>query len=158
MNDILNLQNESNILPISLATIKNYVRVDFANDDELLTKLLKTAIKNCESYIGKTIIEKTYILSVYEDRCKVKLPYPPVKNINEVNMEYIYDDVANILSVNTGFNRLDVNYTAGMNTIDDELVQGILMHVARMYEDKSGYSTMPQNSIFIYQKYKQIRL
>ncbi|GMO59141.1 MAG: hypothetical protein Ta2D_04900 [Rickettsiales bacterium] len=161
MNDILQLQSESEILPIQLDVAKNYLRVDFDFDNQLITKLLRTAIRNCESYIGKTILEKTYILSIYKNREKIALPYPPVISINSVvgASNYTYDDVANILKISGNLQeRVDVNYTAGMPYIMDEIEQGILIHTAKMYEDKTGATSIPDASIAIYQKYREIRI
>lgn len=174
-NPILNIKTDALNLAIDLTTIKKFLKVDFDNDDELITKMIKTATNQCETHINKTLVEKTYIYSLYElKNNSVILPYSPIKSINEINTnninnvatillssDYILDSVGGILNfINKpeNFYRLDIEYTAGLTTINDELIQALLMHIARMYEDRSGYSPIPTNSLNIYKKYKQIKL
>ncbi|MDD2839742.1 MAG: head-tail connector protein [Rickettsiales bacterium] len=174
-NPILNIKTEALTLAVDLAITKDFLKVDFSDDDELITKMIKTATNQCETHINKTVVEKVYVYSLYELRNNtVVLPYSPIKSIDEIRnndlnnvgsvllvSDYILDDVGGILNfVNKpeNFYRLDIEYTAGLTTVNDELIQALLMHVARMYEDRSGYSPIPTNSLNIYKKYKQIKL
>ncbi|HSQ97992.1 MAG TPA: hypothetical protein VLL98_04715 [Rickettsiales bacterium] len=104
----------------------------------------------------------------------VVLPYYPIKSIVEIDSialdgtittiassDYTLDDVGGILNFTNkpeNFYRLDIEYEAGLTTVNDELIQALLMHIARMYEDRTGYSSIPNNSLNIYKKYRQIRL
>jgi len=174
-NPVLNIKNESSNLPVDLLSIKNFLKVDFDNDDELIIKLAKTAMKQCETTINKTLIEKTYIYSLYDlETASILLPYSPIKSIIEIrvntindlshiiqNSDYSLDDVGGILNFKdkpSNMYRIDIEYIAGMVKINEELIQGLLMHIARMYEDRSGYSPIPLHALNIYSKYKQIRI
>lgn len=174
-NPILNVKIESDELSIELSVVKNFLKVDFDNDDELISKLIKTATTQCETNINKTLIEKTYVYSIYDLKSNsILLPYPTIKSIEEIRLvgidgsskvltevEYYLDTVGGMINLNnkpSSVYRMDIEYTAGLSTINDELIQGLLMHIARMYEDRSGYSPIPLNSLNIYKKYKQVRL
>jgi len=174
-NPILNITTDASSLAINLSTTKEFLKIDFEEDDELITKLIKTATNQCETHINKTLIEKTYTYSLYElKNNSITLPYPPIKSINKIKTSdktntsttlstsnYILDEIGGILNFTSkpeNFYRLDIEYIAGLTTINDELIQALLMHIARMYEDRSGYSPIPANSLNIYKKYKQIKL
>ena len=170
---ILNIKNESSNLVAELATVKKFLKVDFEDDDELIKKLIITATNQCETYIDKTLTKKTYVYSIYSLKNEsIFLPYPIVISIDKVEVvsadnkkeefsDYFFDNVGGIVNfVNkpSNFYRIDITYTAGATLINDEIIQAILMHIARMYEDRSGYSPMPLNTANIYKKYKQVRL
>ncbi len=174
-NPILNLKTDASTLAVDLAITKNFLKVDFGDDDELIIKMIKTAASQCETHIGKTLVEKTYVYSLYELKSSsIILPYSPIKSINEIknsdlnnisaiipSFDYILDNIGGILNFikkPENFYRLDIEYTAGLTTINDELIQALLMHISRMYEDRSGYSPIPTNSLNIYKKYRQIKL
>lgn len=173
-NPVLNVKTSASSLAIDLTTVKNFLKIDFSDDDELITKMIKTASSQCETYINKTLIETTYVYSLYELKgLSVILPFSPIKSISEINSialdgtstsvsssSYNLDTVSGILNFKNevNFYRLDIEYIAGLTTVNDELIQGLLMHIARMYEDRSGYASIPTNSLNIYKKYRQIRL
>ena len=174
-NPILNIKEDSTILPIELTTVKNFLKVDFDEDDELIKKMIKTAIIQCETNINKSISKKTFVYSIYEIKNNsLILPYSPINSIESIKIiylnqtqsilsdnEYFLDSVGGILNFKnrpSNFYRIDIEYKAGLTSLNDELIQGLLMHIARMYEDRSGYSPIPLNSLNIYKKYKQVRL
>lgn len=175
-NPVLNIKEDSADLVIDLETAKNFLKVDFDNDDDLIKKLIRTATTQCETNINKTLTQKTYVYSIYNfpSSNPVVLPYPPIKSIDEVKVvnanggcntvdsgEYYLDDVGGLLNFKGNMGnayRIDIEYTAGLESVNEELIQGLLMHIARMYEDRSGYSPIPLNSLNIYKKYKQIRI
>ncbi|HSQ97993.1 MAG TPA: head-tail connector protein [Rickettsiales bacterium] len=42
-NPILNIKTDASTLVVDLATVKSFLKVDFSDDDELITKMIKTA-------------------------------------------------------------------------------------------------------------------
>lgn len=174
-NPVLNIKEENTTLPIELNFVKSFLKIDFEDDDDLIKNIIKTAITQCETNINKSLIQKTFIYSLYElKRNSLILPYSPIISIDNIkiidfqqntttleNTEYFLDNIGNILNFKNkpnNFYRIDIEYQAGLEKINDELIQALLMHIARMYEDRSGYSPIPLNSLNIYKKYKQIRL
>lgn len=175
---IINLVADASIDPLTLTEVKNFLRVDIITDDDLITRIIKTAIKQCELYTGKTLITKTYKYSFYNSIIQaVKLLYAPIQSIssvkvvNEENSEttinssvYFIDTIGGILNFKTvpaNFYRLDITYIAGYGSnatdVPEELKQAMLIHIARMYDDKNGYSILPKTSLDIYKKHKIVR-
>ncbi len=168
---------ESDILPMDLAEIKQFLKIDFddENEDNIIKRSFKSAIKQCELSIGRTIIEKLYQYSFY-NRIEnyIKLIYGPVKNIENIkiikknnmekiidNKDYFFDNISDKIFFNnipTDYYRLDVIYTAGTEQITEDLKQAILFHTTKIYEDKTGYSPIPRASYNIYKRYKTQRL
>lgn len=170
---IINILTEQDANIIDLAEIKNFLRIDFDDDDNLLRELLKTAVKQCELYISKSLSEKNYKLSVYECATNtLNLPYPPVISVNSItiidkynnNIEYtnyLLDTISNKIifrNLPNNFYRIDIIYTSGYTKIPDDIKQGILFHISKMYEDKVGYSPIPKASLGIYKNYKTMRI
>ena len=79
-NSILNLKTDALSLAVELAVVKNFLKVDFNDDDTLITKMIKTATTQCETFINKTLVEKTYIYSIYKlENTSIFLPFSPIK-------------------------------------------------------------------------------
>ena len=168
---------ESDILPMELVEIKQFLKIDYddENEDNIIKRSFKSAIKQCELLIGQTIIEKQYQYSFYNKigNC-IKLIYGPVKNIEDIkiikknniekiidNKTYFLDNISDKIFFNNTINdyyRLDVVYIAGMEQITEDLKQAILFHTTKIYEDKTGYSPIPKASYNIYKRYKTQRL
>lgn len=176
---VINLITDATTDPLTLTEVKNFLRVDITTDDTLITRIMKTAIKQCELYSGKTLITKTYKYSFYvSTKQAIKLLYAPIqsvsliKTVDEENSEtmvdsgsYFVDIVGGILNFKTipaNFYRLDITYVAGYgdnaSDVPEELKQAMLIHIARMYDDKNGYSILPKTSLDIYKKHKSVRL
>lgn len=172
---IINIINEEENNILSIDEIKNFLRIDFDNDDKLLSKALNTATKQCELCISKTLNKKTYVYSTFNEvKEKICLQFEPIisiekieivntKNIKTVMNEtnYIFDKVLNAVifkNVPTNFFRLDITYKAGFEIVTDDLKQGLLYHIAKLYEDKTGFYPIPKASNLIYKNYKKIKL
>jgi uncharacterized phiE125 gp8 family phage protein len=179
MTTITILEEDNQDLPLDLSQIKSFLKVDYEEDvgeDDVITRAFKTAINQCESKINKSIIKKIYAYSVCNDlkSGKVQLFYGTVidiigikivnKNnemttINENN--YFLDSINNCVvfkNIPSNFYRLDITYEAKFDSINDEIMQAILFHTAKIYEDKTGYCQIPRASLNIYKKYREIML
>lgn len=169
---IINILSETDSEIINLSEIKNFLRIDFEDDDNLLKRLLKSAIKRCELYISQSLNLKTYQLSLYKIDKEIKLIYPPIINITSINIvdknnnsiefkNYIFDKISNKIIFNnipSNFYRVDIIYEAGYTEVPDDLKQALLFHISKMYEDKNGYSPIPKASLNIYRNYRTIRI
>ncbi len=169
---------ESDILPMELPEIKQFLKIDYddENEDNVIKRSFKSAIKQCELLIGQSIVEKQYQYSFYNKISEfIKLIYGPVKNVENIkiikknNMEkivddksYFFDDISDKIffknSTPTDYYRLDIIYNAGITQITEDLKQAILFHTTKIYEDKGGYSPIPKASYNIYKRYKTQRL
>ena len=151
-NSILNLKTDALSLAVELAVVKNFLKVDFNDDDTLITKMIKTATTQCETFINKTLVETITSITITNNDFTTYTLDSDLYNLDTIG------GVVNLKEKLNNFYRIDIEYTAGLTSINDELVQALLMHIARMYEDRSGYSPIPTNSANIYRKYKQIRI
>lgn len=172
---VIKILEESSNLPIELEEIKLFLKVDYEDEDNIITRSFKTALKQCELLIGQSLIEKKYKYSFYNEiKNDLQLLYGPIKSIesmyfiNKNNEEilinpdmYFLDDINNKIIFKTkptNFYRLDITYTAGNNNITEDLKQAILFHTAKIFEDKLGYSPIPRASYNIYKNYKMKKL
>ncbi|MDR0571484.1 MAG: hypothetical protein LBG48_01380 [Rickettsiales bacterium] len=176
---VITILNEDTTLPLSISQVKEFLKIDYEEDeaeDTIILRALKAAINQCEIKINKTIIEKTYVYSIYNNlkSSKVRLFYGTVNDIlnirftnrnNEIILldsgDYFLDgfnDSVIFKSIPSNFYRLDITYKAKLNNVNEEILQAILFHTAKIYEDKTGYCQIPRASLNIYKKYREVRV
>ncbi len=80
---------------LNLATVKNYLRIDFTDDDTLLTTLIQSARERAEQYCNRAFITQT--LGAYYDKIERSfgLPRAPIQNVSSVQLIYL-DEVSNL--------------------------------------------------------------
>jgi uncharacterized phiE125 gp8 family phage protein len=71
--------------PITLAEAKNYLRVDFSEDDDLIEALITSARVRLEQYAGIAMTPRTLQVVAYVDEL-IELPYAPISYI--LTVEY----------------------------------------------------------------------
>lgn len=54
---IIKILEESNELSINLEDIKLFLKIDYDDENELIIRSFKTAIKQCELSIGQSLID-----------------------------------------------------------------------------------------------------
>jgi uncharacterized phiE125 gp8 family phage protein len=69
--------------PITLAEAKNYLRVDFDDDNDLITSLIASARIRLEKYAGIAMSARTLQVVAYVDDF-IELPYAPLNTITTV--------------------------------------------------------------------------
>lgn len=71
------LDTDPVVEPVTLDEAKGQCRVDFDDDDDIITRLIKSARRSVEMYTSLSIVPKT--ISTYVDLIKpLELPYGPV--------------------------------------------------------------------------------
>lgn len=173
---IIKILEESSNLPIDIENIKLFLKIDYDDEDDIILRSFRTAIKQCELLIGQSLIEKKYQYSIYNEIKNniVQLLYGPIKNIYSINFinknndiilidknTYFFDEINNKIVFKTkpsNYYRLDIVYDALNENITDDLKQAILFHTAKIFEDKLGYSPIPKASYNIYKNYKLKKL
>lgn len=72
--------------PISLAEAKLHLRVDIADDDELITAQIKAAREYVEQLANRSLITQTweYTLEAFPDGNQIVLPRPPLVSVTSV--------------------------------------------------------------------------
>ena len=74
--------------PVSLSEAKNWLRVDYTEDDSLITELIESATTQVEEFTGYCMREKVYEFYYDEAKDFVEFPYRPLA---EVQLVEYYD-------------------------------------------------------------------
>ncbi|MBN4069789.1 MAG: hypothetical protein COA82_11050 [Alkaliphilus sp.] len=149
--------------PITLAEAKAHCRIDFIEDDELISGLISAARNYVEERTRRTLPLTTWELALDEVKGDIEIPRPPLVSINSITFEdssgvvvtiptadYVVDDISEPAIVrhkknwgkgwgfNNGavINAIRVNFTAGYTLIPKTLKQAILMLIAHYYENR----------------------
>src|SRR5688572_20632121 len=99
--------------PVSLAEIRNIVRVTATNDDADLTSYIVTARERCELILGRSLLPQTWELVLDKFPCKpIKLKWPRIIGITSIK----YLDPSTGLEVVLASNlyRVDVDNEPGL--------------------------------------------
>lgn len=87
--------------PVTLTEVKNYLRVDIAEDDELLSGHIETARPILEERTGRALVTQTWrqILGAWPGDDTIELCRSPAQSVTSV-LYYSTDDTENTLSSN----------------------------------------------------------
>lgn len=121
-------------LPISLQEVKDYLRVDFSDDDSLIELCIRAAIDSIERYSGR-ILQKSGCKAYYFQNGGDKVALYYADNI-ELNTGSTYEVKGG--AIYTEDTDIEIEYTAGYE--NDALPfwakQAILSNVAYRYENR----------------------
>lgn len=157
------------ITPISLATAKLHLKVDFDDDDTLISTLIDTATEWCQSRVGQQFITATrrLYLDGFPSR-EIVLPYPPAATVTSIT----YIDIGGTTrtwtstlyqtdlatkparirpawsqvwpSTRGDLNSVIVNYTCGYGataaSVPAPIRQAMLLLVGHLYENRESTS------------------
>jgi hypothetical protein len=156
-------------LAISLEDAKEFLRVEFDYEDDLVTQMIKSATKSAENFIGYQITTCTYedvlpsftnTIKLYGDSVVNSIKYYDENNtLQTLNPSFyrVVNVTPNFIEFDTTFstpslyNRSDaviVNYTCGMENINipTDIISWIKIRIATLYESRNefevGYSQM----------------
>ena len=164
--------------PVTLSEMKNYLRVDHDNDDAMIALMITGARESAEAYLGTSFITQRWKMTL-EDALPdiVPLRFGLVQTI--ISIEAIDEAgdatplstdayrlsidkrAVHILSPRSGF-RFEITYDAGYGStaglMPGLIRQGILQHVAAMYEQREMGAPIPTMALQAYHPYKEISL
>ena len=139
-----------NELLFALDELKNYLRVSHDYDDQLIINLSRTAIAAAENTIGISLYSKRIIANILSTKTILKLRYPKIREIISVhvitqgkktditNSYGFFEASTNQLFLNAEYKNknIEVEYVSfyGNKEIPYPIKQGLLMHIALMYE------------------------
>jgi len=159
-------QSRQNIL--TLADVKNYIRISTDNDDNLLGSMMNAAIQVAENFMKISLVKKVIEVES-ENAMNIKLPYAPVIEIThvivdetEVNLDDIkvYRDVLSF-SKYLKCTKLKITYLAGYpdaSLVPVSILQGIMLHVSSMYDSRGGGAVYLGEIFALYQPYRRIEI
>lgn len=163
--------------PIDLVEAKLFLRVDHSNEDALIGNMIKAAREAAERYMSHSLMSQTWV-AAYDGYMpsEVVLPKGPVQTITSVKIvasnntetvlntsSYSLFAEANKLHIGTSLlgHIIAVKYVAGYTdaqAVPDDIKQGILHHVAALYDERPNSVGMPAASLEVYNSYRKLRV
>lgn len=129
--------------PVSLAEAKEYLRIDFSDDDTLITSLITSARQKCEKILGLVLVDTTVKALYKNNGTIVELFYGPIKS-DEDGIPIItgFDDSDSIKGwdgnvwIESQQHELNLTYDSGWEETPDWAKNAILKQVAWDYENR----------------------
>ena len=148
--------------PITLAQAKNYLKVDFDDDNDLITSLIASARVRLEKYAGVAMSARTLQVVAYVDEF-IELPYAPLNNIEKVeywdNGTWVEMSIGDYYILGTTYkkiymvanNRMEYRftYTCGYTTIPQPMITALYKLIADLYDyrESSVEDSKPNSNI-----------
>lgn len=146
---------------VTLAEAKAHCRVDHADEDTHIQGLIAAATDYVGQYLGRSITEQTWRLSLNDFSDVMILPMGPVSEVSSVK----YDDSANAeQTLSTGFtvdlasdpqrvvrdpdfswpdvydgtNKVRIEYVAGYSSIPASIKHAVLLLIGQWFDNRSA--------------------
>jgi len=163
--------------PLSLAEAKLFLRVDGADEDSLITDMIAAVREAAEAYLHKSLITQSWGVRFesYAPTCAA-LSHGPVQSITDVKsidksgMETVIDSgiyhisaarrAIHCGSVELGHevrSHYDTGYGDAVD-VPEAIRQGMLMHLASLYENRIEGAELPVTAMALYKPYREMRL
>lgn len=138
-NRVINISVLSDLVaePVSVTECKQYMAVDYANDDTLIATMIGAARRRLEKFTGRSFGAKT-IKVIMDIWCGQTLPGGPVNAITTALREDTADDDYKLAGDEfepTYGGRWEVTYTTN-GSLPDDLKLAIMAEVANRYENR----------------------
>lgn len=164
--------------PLSLTETKLFLRVDTTNEDALITSLIKVAREGAETYTGRSLNTQSHRLRVEGDMpSTIVLPKGPVISIQTVATSSLGQSqqtldaaryrlinprgVLQLFNAPTG-DTLTITYAAGYgdnaSDVPSLIRQGMLHHIAQMFENRESNGAIPELSRTLYFPFREVRI
>ena len=162
-------------LAISMEECKNFLKIDYIEDDELLSKLISSASQKFENYTSQALVSQTWqvMYKQFSDD-DVKLPTNPVTQVTKVETIsysgehtifdpklYDFDQSTQRLTFKVfpfGY-YLKIDYIAGYGIdstkVPNDIKTALLNHIAYLYENRAISAQYPLSN---YDEFKTMRL
>ena len=139
--------------PLTATEVKNYLKVDFTDDDTLIGDLITGVREMAEEVTGRALVAKTILLTIPKDyENEIELPYPDHNSVTAVTINgddvlsdcviagnkekivklpYVYNE---LLETNDG---LAITYTCTGNCPTGVKI-ALLKNIAEIYEKRGN--------------------
>jgi uncharacterized phiE125 gp8 family phage protein len=148
MNNILDVQITTDVVtePILVTEVKNYLHIDFDNDDIFISALITAARLRLERFTGCYFAPKT--VKVYAELFNdFELPYGPITSITTVRRwagDTDFDTLTTYVTKGSQFvifvpeicGEYELTYIAGFVTLPEDLKLAMMLEVAHRYENR----------------------
>lgn len=160
--------------PLTLAEAKLFLRVDGTAEDALITDLMVAARMAAEEHLRQSLITQSWKLA-FDDYAPEEtfLPRGPVTGITSVT-QFARDGSSTLVSSSTYYLnaakhtlifdtvplafRVEIVYGTGYGdatAVPKPLKQGILAHMAAMYESRDEGAALPPAAVALYQPFRE---
>ena len=147
--------SESTTYPVTTAQAKAWAKIDLSDDDAIVTELIKTATRQCEGYLGVSILQRT--VTAYLNNCVggIEFPYGPVVTFTALYDENGDEIPSDEYTIRGGLYKwlespvnsyLKAVYTAGLSSVPDVYVTAIKQQVAYLYDNRGDGDLQSQLS------------
>ncbi|TAF76539.1 MAG: hypothetical protein EAZ52_04135 [Alphaproteobacteria bacterium] len=159
---------------ISLAEAKLFLRVDYNDDDLLISEMIVSARIHAEHYIASALVEQEWTVHYPDFSAKeLVLPMSPALSITSItsyDASYAPTIIASLnyqlvlpyklIFINTiNAHMLKIVYRTSPKAHNDmALKHAMLHHIALCYEMRSSSAPLPAQSRDIYASYKKVRV
>lgn len=170
-----NLLVKPSNLPLILKEVKDYLRITYDNDDQMLNQMISSASLAFQNYTSQALIYQTWEVTYRQlGKISINLPIRPLVDVVKIELisntgEYSLYPIENIdidrFATEIIFNiypnaySLKIVYIAGYGFSADDIPPDIkialLSHIAHMYEIRSIVSDYKYK---IYDEFKTMRL
>lgn len=181
----LNLKTAPTVEPITLDEAKNHLKIDSADDNALITALIKTARQLAEGETKRALITQTWEMFLDYAEPEIEIPKPPLQSIESINV--IEDDGSESLVSPTiymvatsqnspgrvklvtggswpyhrGFASFIIEFKGGYgdaaSDVPELLKHGILLFLGHLYENR-GTEDIPKATKDVLWPFKVMRL
>ena len=163
--------SEDVVNPVTLTEAKNYLRVDYSEDDDLIESLITTARVRLEQYAGVAMTERTLQVVAYVDNF-IELPYVPIGTVLTVevfagndwvelteNMGYYLVGSTYVKTFMTSYlsSEFRFTYTCGYASTPQIMKTALLKMVSDLYEYRESSVEATRPSANLMTAYELIR-
>jgi hypothetical protein len=148
------------ILPLN--EVKNFLRIVGNEEDELVSSLCKTVIKNAEGIVGFEISHKEILLyGEFRGEVRLKAPLIEVLCVKSEGKVVGYKVERQILKPSIRLSEnLEIEYCSGLieGETPDDLKSALIQHLISLYDLRLSGGRLPQFSIEVYNRYRMVNL
>ncbi len=157
---------------IELTKAKQYLRVEHDYDDEMIQDMLTIVLVAAENYIGLCLLPSSWCMTIYNHLPSVikLLPGPIVKleqfklyrHNNEISYlsekDYFLNKFAENIRLSNHYpiQKAEIIYHTGYLNLPLPIKQGMLEHLAKLYDLRGGDQALPIAAKSLYQAYKRV--
>lgn len=129
--------------PVTLEEAKNFCKIDFDDDDNLITSLIVAARQACEAYTNVGFIYRELTAVIDNGNGGSYLPYGPVNDIvssTDVDGGNIDINVAGVKwkqVLTPRSRRMNITYNAGYEVLPENLKTALLNEIMFLYDNRS---------------------
>lgn len=126
----------SYVEPYNFNDFKEYARIDFDTDDNLLNLFLKSARVDIERYLQKSLGIRTIQLSALRLPKNYLLPYGPVNSITTPSFTLVGD------IVKEGGTDVTITYVTNASLVNDSIKKAIYQQALHYYDNRDKYGQL----------------